>query len=269
MRRRPWALVLLAFLHIIAPIGNIVFNALITNKDVFQYLVFAMSPQYLEMNWPIIVGPIAAGVAIYACKKWSFYVYIAIISYMFVFSYSGYQSKAESLSLLPVLLVYLINISVVAYFLIPAVRNVYFDRRMRWWEVQARYKCNIPAQWWNEGDSAKYSGVIGNLSENGLFLKSDETPGDQVNVVVSVDGKDVEVKGKTIIHKSIEALGFGVQFEHSKESKKMIRSIVENLEQHGERSNPIVIRPEDSFSFWVRTLVTTGKGLLPKNDKRS
>ena len=184
MRQRPWILVVLAGLHFVAPVGNITLNALLMKRNVLDYFAYAMQLEYLQRNWFIIVGPLVAAIAIYACKKWSFFVYLVAITVLFVFSYSGYMSKAESISILPVLFVYLVNVSVVSYFLLPAVRQVYFDPRLRWWESQPRYRCDFQCSW-SKGES-EASGHIGNFSINGLFLKSDKFPEDSSEITVTI-----------------------------------------------------------------------------------
>jgi hypothetical protein len=272
MRRRPWALVILAILHFLAPIGNVVLNAIISEKDILEYFVMAMSPEYLAANWIIVVAPLVAGAAIYACKKWSFYVYMFAITTLFVFSYAGYLSKSESIGLFPVLFVYVVNIFVVSYFLIPAVRNIYFDRRLRWWEIQARYKCQFKCVWKMPKQDSGYSGRIENISENGLFVKSDEWPQDhaEIDIVLPFDqGLVAHFKGQVILHKRADADGFGVKFIHNKETRRFAKNIIADLEEQGMRISAIDGRPEDSFTFWVRTLVTTGKGLLPNKEKTS
>lgn len=270
MRKRPWALVILAVLHFIAPIGNIIFNALLMGRNVWNYLGFALSPEYLAQNWVIIIAPIIAGYAIYACKKWSFFVYLAAITALFVFSYIGYMSKSEIIGIGPVILVYLINVLVVTYFLIPAVRNIYFDPRMRWWEAQPRYSCDFKCQWSGVDVDGGISGRIGNISVNGLFLKSDNLPKDTQKIKISVPfnmGSEVTLIGDTIIHDKVDAVGFGVQFEHTKDTKSTIKSVVADLERKGMRISRLDGRPEDTFTFWVRTLVTTGRGLVPRKEK--
>lgn len=268
MRRRPWTLIILAILHFLAPLGNVVFNAIISDKNIFNYLVFAFSPEYLVRNWMIIVAPLVAGVSIYACKRWSFYVYLVSITGLFIFSYNGYLSKAESISLLPVLAVYLVNIAVVSYFLFPAVRSIYFDRRMRWWEIQPRYKCNFKCTWTEEGKQIPVEGEVGNFSANGLFLKSDEMPSDNSNVKINLpfNNMAIQFSGEAIIHNRSDAVGFGVKFLHDKESKAWAKDLVQDLESLGMRISTLDGRPEDSFSYWLRTLLTTGKGLVPKKD---
>lgn len=272
MRKRPWTLIVLAVLHVFAPFGNIIFNALITGQSVEFYMRRSLSLDYLQANWVIVLAPIIAGVAIYACKKWSFYVYLLSIVALFIASYQGYLSKAGSLGLAPVIFVYLINILVVVYFLIPAVRNIYFDKRMRWWEVKPRYKCDYTAQWKFEDDEVVHAGHINNFSVNGLFLKSDIIPRDEdlIEITVPFDGGvKAHLTGRVVFHSRAKSIGFGVQFEHDKESKKITAAVSQDLERQGMRIDRLEVRPEDSFCYLVRTLVTTGKGFVPKQDSRS
>jgi len=270
MRQRPWTLVILAALHFLAPIGNIIFNAVISNRNIMNYFIFAMSPEYLSNNWILLIAPVIAGYAIYTCKRWSFYVYLVAITALFLVSYLGYASKSEAIGLFPLILVYLVNIVVVSYFLIPAIRNIYFDRRMRWWEVQARYKCNFKCTWSSLDGSQKVQGLIGNISENGLFLKSDELPEDNQCVIIDLPfnyGMDVQFSGAVILHDRVDAVGFGIKFNHSPETYNVVRKIVLDLEKKGMRISVMAGRTEDSFSYWLRTFLTTGKGLFPKNQK--
>jgi Tfp pilus assembly protein PilZ len=269
MRRRPWSLIVLAVLHFLAPLGNIIMNALMTGRNVAAYFIYALSPEYLALNWPILLLPIVGGVAIYACQKWSFFVYLMAQTSLFIFSYSGYLTKSEKVSGLVVFLIYIINVSLVAYILLPAVRRVYFDRRLRWWEIQPRYRCFYRCRWKTNNDGQEQTGVVGNFSQGGLFLQSPEFPQDGAEIYIQLPLQPdltLSLVGRVIIHQRADAIGFGVQFSHTQDSQKMARRIVRELEAQGMRMSGIRDRPEDRFSYWVRMLITTGKGLLPKKD---
>ena len=267
MKQRPWALIVLSALHLAAPIGNIALNALISNHNVFSYFMLAFKPEYLLRNWFIFICPIVAGLAIYACKKWSFFVYLLAITILFVFSYTGYLSKAESISIVPVLLVYLINISVVSYFLLPAVREVYFNPRLRWWESLRRYRCDFNCVWNKEGEEKSFDGKIGNFSMNGLFLKSSNFPEDGIGIQVQLDKGDRKpvFTGQVVHHGQQNAVGFGVKFCHNKESQEEAKNIVDELEKQGFKISRLTY--EDSFVFWIKNLLTTGRGIIPRKDK--
>ena len=268
MHQRPWPLILLAGLHFLAPIGNVIFNAIIKNENVLKYLIHAISPTYIMDNWVLIFCPLLAGYAIYACKKWSFYVYLVAIGSVFLFSIGSYLGNSNPVSILALVFVFIINVLVVSYVLLPAVRNIYFDRRMRWWEIQPRFKCHYQCDFVVLSDNSQFSGVIGNISENGLFIRADELPEDQSEISIEwtfKDGMPLRFKGKVIIHDRVDAVGFGVQFIHSSESQAAAKELVKDLETKGMRISPFEGRPEDRFTFWLRNFLTTGKGLFPKS----
>lgn len=267
MKQRPWVLVVLAALHAFAPIGNIAFNAILMKRNILDYFVYAAQVEYLQRNWFVIVGPLVAGFAIYACKKWSFFVYLIAITMLFFFSYNGYMSKADSISIIPVIFVYLVNVVIVSYFLLPAVREIYFDPRLRWWESQPRYRCDYESSWSDGGQGAK--GVVGNFSINGLFLKSDHFPedGTQIQVTIKTDNGEKSFSGQTIHHGRQNAVGFGVQFAHTKDSTQAAKTIVSHLEEKGMRITQRDPGNEDSFIYWAKNLFTTGSGIIPKKDR--
>jgi|GEM_PF-657234 len=272
MYKRPWSLVVLAILHLVAPITNIALNAIFLNTGIGSYFESAMSLQYISMNWPIILAPIICAFAIYACKKWSFFVYLASLATLFFFSYEGYLSKSSSLGLFPIVLVYAINILVVAYFLVPEIRQIYFNPRLRWWEISPRYQaefdCHFSAHVPGTAKSeAQDSGHIGNFSVGGLFLRSQVFPEDNSHVLIEFPfkGQTVSFNGRVILHKHQDAVGFGVEFFHSNESKKTAKRICSYLDEKGCRIESRFKRPDDdSFTAWARTLLTTGKGFFPK-----
>jgi hypothetical protein len=267
MKRRPWALVVLAVLHFSAPVGNFLLSAWVSGISPALYMQKVMTPAYLSKNWVMWVTPPIAGLAIYACKRWSLYVYFIAITILFAFSYFGYQSRAASMSWLLLLLIYIINVGLVVYFLVPAVRNIYFDRRMRWWEIRPRYSCNYQVQWQFEDDTVLHPGEVGNISENGLFLKSEIFPREQDMIEIQLpvgDDQFHKFRGQVIFHKKADRIGFGVEFEHTKDTKSMAKKITDQLDAQGKRIQTLELRPEDSFTYWIRTLVTTGRGLFPK-----
>ncbi len=268
MRRRPWSLVILAVVHLLAPFGNIAINAILANRSLSDYFAMAMTPAYLEKNWIMFASLFVAAVSIYACKRWSFYVYLLSITVLFVFSYVGFLSKGGAIGFLPLFLVYLVNITVVVYFLVPAVRNIYFDRRMRWWEIKPRYQCDYKVTWRFEHNPVEHQGDVGNISENGMFLRSEIYPKDEQIVEIDLNVDDAELiplQGRVVFHRTADKIGFGVEFQHTRESRKTLHHVIQALESEGRRINALEIRPEDTLSYWARTLITTGKGLFPNS----
>jgi len=169
---------------------------------------------------------------------------------------------------LPLFLVYGVNILVVAFVLIPEVREIYFNPRLRWWEINPRYRADFDCVFSskNSGEE-KQKGFVGNFSVGGLFLQADTFPEDDARITVELlnNGKSVVFDGKVILHRHQDAVGFGVEFIHSGDSKKAAKEICSDLAKKRCRIESRYSRPEgDSFTVWFQTLLTTGKGLIPK-----
>ena len=228
----------------------------------------AMELGYLQRNWPMFVAPIVAGLAIYACKQWSFFVFIGSMISLFFFSYQGYLSKAQSIGIEPVIFIFCINTFVVGYFLFPAVREVYMNPRLRWWEAKPRFRCDFQCQLL--AGETTHPGLIGNFSEGGLFLKSEHIPADRSTVEIQFTGPDdksFSFKGKVIQHDKQTRVGFGLMFIHGRQSLSDARTITRYLDKQGLRMGHREKLADDSFFGWLKTLFKTGSGLLPKKDK--
>lgn len=267
MRQRPWPIVILAILHIFAPIANIFFSGILSGFGLVESFTKAFEPQLLLANWYTWLLPICAGLSIYACKKWSFYVYVFCMLALFGFNIKSFDFGQGYISYIYIILLFGVNLVVVTYFLVPAVRNLYFNRRMRWWENHTRYTANFKCHWQADESEKTVEGLVSNLSLSGLFLKSEKNPDNDGSISVTFEHKEIETKlmGKAILHDKLKEKGFGMQFIHNAESLKAVKEIIADLETEGLRATNLKGLYEDSLTYWLRTLFKSGKGLIPKN----
>lgn len=269
MKKRPWPIVILALLHILAAPGNIILNAFISDVSISQKLQEYLAPEYRNMAIFYILAPIVAGVCIYICKKWSFWVYVLTLFLISLSSYYGYTTKSGSVSISLLVAVLIVDIFIVSYFFLPAVRAVYFDPRLRWWESSPRYKVSSPATW-NTSD-INYSAEISNFSLGGLFLKSETYPKDdeKVHILFEYDGVDYDFIGNAIIHSQQNSMGFGVKFNQNSHTAKVASELVKKLDSKGLLIRDRLADSNDSLKNWSKQVLTTGKGLIPdvKNKK--
>lgn len=268
MKRRPWILVILAVLHFLSPLGNFYLNATWARIPFFEYISHFLQPQNLSRQWPHLVLPIVAGLAIYACKKWSFFVYLLSMLGLLIVTYFGYIERASSLSVFSIVIVFSLNIFIVTYFLVPAVRRVYFDPRLRWWESMPRYSCEITA---NIKDKDKdYIGKVANFSEGGLFFQPNYLPADNAPIIISFNYENVpyDFNGTVIHHGQKNLVGFGVKFVHSLRQKQNAGTLARILADQGKLIKSRTSQDED-FIHWLKKALKTGKGFLPEINKRS
>jgi len=270
MRRRPWPIFLLAWFHFLSPIGNFFFNAHYVPVDYWTYF----TAHFDEVNLPgsifFFLVPPMAGLAIYACKKWSFWVYLVLMLMIVAFSYHSWQTRPEINSIVPMVILFGINVTLVAYFLIPAVRTLYFDPRLRWWETKPRYSVDYSADV-KSGDNQATAHIL-NLSESGLFLtvKQGKAPEDgaRIDVTFKDQGTSYTVVGTAIHHQRQREMGIGVQFIHTSDSTRSLKFLTRKLETEGRRIPSRDPGPEDSFTFWFKGFIK-GKGLIPRVEKKS
>lgn len=271
MKRRPWILVVLAIVHILAPIGNLLINAYWARIPFWRYIQIFFQPANFERQWVHIIVPMVAGIAIYLCRFWSFWVYLFCMCLLFTFSYFGYVERSGSVSLVGLITVYVANIVVVGYFLVPAVRVVYMDPRLRWWETKPRYRADIKARFRNIDGADLTWGTVSNFSEGGLFLKSESVPADRSIIQVLFDYAEdsFEFSGEVILHKQRVSQGFGVKFVDHPLIKQRAKKVTEELDKQGMLIQDRQRNSEDNFTHWLKRLVKTGKGIFPEQSKRS
>lgn len=265
MKQRPWPIILLAFLHFIAPFGNLFFNYYYSKLNLWDFLEAFFYIKNLKINFIILIAPFFAGLAIYACKKWSYITYLFLMFLMLLFSTYSWVVTPDPISIWIYLTIVFLNIIVVTYFLIPAVRIIYFDPKLRWWEAKPRYILDTYAACRFNDESTR--GQIKNISEGGLFIKMDSTIADAtpVQIEFQYQGMDLTLSGHIIIHEKIKELGVAVKFNSTPDTLKKLISL---LKEEGKLINARLPGPEDSFKFWLRKLFYSGKGIVPDIQKK-
>lgn len=264
MFKKPWPILILAGIHILEPAFKLVFYAwywhisiahhysiLTTNLDYKSFLFF--------FSFPI------CGIAIFAIKKWSlpvflFMEFINLIGHI----YSRYQHPG--FFSLPLILGFsLMNILVVTYFLVPAVRLVYTHPKLRWWEAKPRYRINWSARITLSDRS--FVGCIMSISENGVFLQEalmKVSQEETLSLCFNHMGYSFKLKG-TVVHyfENAGLYHYGVKFSPlSRADQKKLKNSLKMLEHLGVDRYP-KRGIHQSFMEWGRVLVTSGEGLFP------
>lgn len=268
MKTRPWPIIILALLHIVAPFGNFIVNAHLAGLTLWQKWQTVVAEPNLKINLITFFAPVAAGLAIYACKKWSFWLYLAMIALISGLNLMIYRAHSTSLNLTLFAAFTVIDLALVTYFLIPAVRSLYFDPRLRWWEASPRFRANRPGRW-RSGENGG-DGELVNFSAGGLFFKSAQVPGDNALVDISFadGGRERNFSGHVIHHSKQNLAGFGVKFDRSSQQAKEAADFVRKLDAEGMMITDRLPGPEDSLAAWLKRVFTTGQGLVPETKKK-
>lgn len=261
MRQRPWPLIVLAILHILSPLGNSIFNSIRYRIYFWELWQF----WFAQLPWSLLTAyfllPVLAGIFIYLCKRWSFYAYLVCLLLITSGSFYGLTTSISVYTIAFFSLFIIVDFFLVAYFMVPAVKDVYLDPRLRWWEAAPRYSIDLDVEF---GDGN--IGNVSNISIGGIFVKTEVLLPDNVVEVFTWKWKDknYSVDGRIVHHQMIGTHGYGVRFELNENSKEEIKNLIKDLKNEGRlivnRSN----LPEISFLDWLKQVLTTGKGLFPQ-----
>lgn len=265
MKRKPWPLVVLALLHVLAPFGNIVFNSLRSHRDPVQTWNFWYYALPMPLFFTYVLLPPLAGIFIYICKRWSYWCYVVCLSFIFFSNIYGFWTQMNLVNFVFVTGVMLVDALAVAYFVAPSVRRVYFDPRMRWWETAPRYYFEVPARAGGQECQIKNIARGGALVEaSALWQESDEFV-----LEWQAEGRSFKLPGKVVYRKpqGPDRSAYGVRFNNSPEARKVMAPLIRKLHQQGKKILERERGPEDSFWAWVKKLFKERKGLFPSAGK--
>lgn len=264
MQRRPWPIKILFLCHLFAPLFNIFNSARMSGVGWLPYVQYKLN---YSPTWELIaltaLLPLA-GLVILACKRWSYFAYIGIMTLVFAYNLYKWQLNPQLFQLPALIGFFMINFFVVGYFLIPGVRSVYFNPRLRWWEAAPRYVVETPAEIITHLGRHCYC-HIRNISRGGAaieFVDRGLDAGQDVTMEFLIEDKQFSLKA-TLVH---TAEGFaGMQFHPCEETANLndhIRKVI--AKKYPERTDTPPLW--ESFKEWAQLLMT-GRGLVPEMPK--
>ncbi len=260
MKNKPWPIIILSMLYFLAPIYNLLYFSHLFNMTPWQYLHTFPSILALVQFW--LFFPIA-GFAILSIKRWSFPVFLIIILWNFYRNYQTWSLSQGQFNVSLYILAEVANISVVAYFLIPAVRNVYFNPKLRWWEIAPRYQVSLPAT------IDQIPATIHNIAAGGVFLSRADSKQLQINSVstmhLDLHEYSLNLECKAVHYDPSYLDGYGMQFINmTRSNKSTLSKLIKHIDTLGHEKREPVSMVEENILMWLINLFKTGKGLLPQ-----
>ncbi len=265
MKTRPWPLVILAIAHLLAPVGNLIINAFLRNVTVWRYFLAMVEPNNV-IHASIFLGiPVVSAWLIYMCKEWSYRAYLCVMSVPFIYSYMSWRESSTALPLSALLSFYIINSIVVGYFVLPAVRRVYFDPKLRWWEAKPRFGTHSQTPV-SIGDK-RFDGLIRNISEGGIFWESTASIPENQELTIEFTGPTgkFNLKGQAIYHRLQDPIGYGIKFDLDPVNEEKLLMLIARLKDEGAILVNRAPGVEDSFSFWIKSLFKSKRAWLPQS----
>lgn len=264
MKRKPWALIFLAVIHLLAPVGNIFINSSLMKIPATEYF----QALFLKVNFihaiVFLLIPVLMSISIYACRHWSYKAYIGLMMIPFIYSFISWLEAPTMLTGLVLAVFYAFNISLVSYFLLPAIRQIYFDPKLRWWETKPRYAVEFKSD--VKFDTQSIPSVIKNFSVGGLYMETSDKIPDTATVDISFEfqGEHYTVRGQPVFYKSSEPAGYGIKFITELGADRKIASLIEKLKISSTVVNARSLGEEDSLKFWLKTAFKTKSAWVPE-----
>jgi hypothetical protein len=260
----------LAFIQILTPAVNILFNAYILRVSPARVLIWVLERPAYEAFQTLLLMPIA-GIAIFAMKRWSYPVFLGAVGWS---AYRNFRNFAYASGVMPLpmlLLVYAFEIGLVGYFLLPKVRTTYFDPTVRWWESKPRYVLELAARVRAKG-GRDLPAAVHNISEGGAFVTAsgDLNMDDALELEFAVIGRPFLARGK-VVHSRVMDDGrhcFGIQFTHTVDSLTKFQQLTTSLSLLGFQDRGTAEPWQKSLKTWILTLVRTGRGWTPEPEFR-
>lgn len=269
MIKKPWPIIILAFLHIFEPVIK---TLILASSYGLEPLINSVQQLWNNHAWVglfeyFLLYPIA-GYAIFRVKNWSIPVFVSCIIWMMISNIDQYVHHLvnhQFLELVAWIFFLGLNLLIVSYFLTPAVKIAYTNPRMRWWEVQHRYqvelKCLIDGH-----DQAQ----ILNISQSGVFITSAQPLATDREYTLNFESHNIKMHVLGVVahqYSQQRKSGYGIRFIHmTDQNKKSLKKLINILESEKYPRRPERISNFSDFKKWFKEFYATGKGIYPEND---
>lgn len=266
MRTRPWPLVLLAMLQVLSPIGTVLFNSWALGVKPIYVISWIFQSPFLKIFETVALMPIA-GIAIYQMKSWSYVLFFLSMAWSLASNLRNWNYASQNYSLWMMLLVYIFQIGLAIYFMIPSVRKTFLDSRVRWWEAKRRYLLEIPVALNLAG--TKERGRMINLAEGGMLAEFQLALKEhsQIQLSFNVFSAVFSTPGEVVytMDRGGGKKAYGIRFLHTPETHRKFRNLAHALELIGIRDRDQNLRQPWYLELWdwAITLVRSGRGWIP------
>jgi hypothetical protein len=266
MKNRPWPLLILALIQIFTPAFNIFFNAWMLDVSPTKVLSWALDRRFQTVFEFFALAPIA-GFAILRMRRWSYGVFLGAMGWSLWAKIRTWDYASQMLPPWGLALIYLGEVLLVGYFLLPAVRTTYFDPRVRWWESKPRYELKLPSTI-DRKEGERVEGRVLNVSQGGAFVQAPVkmVHGEEVEFEFWVMTQPFRIRSH-IVHERELSPGiwcYGLQFNHDPASARRFDRMSRGLAMLGFHERDQKPSLAASFLAWARTVFTTGRGLTPE-----
>jgi hypothetical protein len=261
MKRKPWPIIVLAVAQLVAFAFNFWLGSKLSQLSLGQYLKEFIAQDGVSNFYFQFAAQTICAIAIFSVKKWSFPVFMTVQSinmYQLYLTYNQFPNRFQ----LPLAAFYFAcTIVFVSYFLLPAVRAVYFNPRLRWWESKPRFKVMLDAKI-QSAKNKKIKCTISEISSEGVYISSRTKLllGQPVKISFSFLETSIENLNGIVAYATLHGReGYAIKctdHEHKKILARITKALIKGELELPENS------AKDDFKKWM-SKVKVGQGILP------
>lgn len=244
MPHKPLYFRVLCILFLLEPIVKLVYFKVSTDFSFLLILDNVLSRQSFYEIFSFWLAFPLAGLCLVKIRNWSYFIflYLLIFNASILLTYDGHAWPYNSESpLLYHYVLFVLSIIVAMTFLLPVIREPFFNKKTRWWETRKRFKL----QWTGAiFDEVEYHEVwIENISYSGVLLRSTQPLhiGENLYLRFSYGHFSLSLPIRIVRSHDNEGVMFGASFCHlSLQEKIDLFLFIVHLEKSSSKNQQIL-----------------------------
>lgn len=201
--------------------------------------------------------PVLQGVFIFFAKRFGYYAVIALAAFSSYLNFMEWKLASEVISIPILVAVSSTNLALIGYMLLPSVRAIFMNPRLRWWETPPRYSVCIRGQA-SKTDGHPYPCTILDLSAGGSGIQTESAMfenNESLLITFESDSRVILMRA-VVVYGRPDGSGhrYGLEWQRgSEEDEKRFMMLLDQLEA---KRTPIVRAPpkwkKDLNEWWQR-----------------
>ena len=235
MKQRPLSIIIITILYLLEPIGTVAIGAYVNHMPYFgPDGIFA---HLLWSDWLLLACFPVVAAGVYSVRKWAWYFFLIFSATLIGYNVFVYLFWNPNYSLAMIIFFIVVTTAISAVFFRRQVYAPYFNPRLRWWEIAARYRVTLDVKILTSDHGSMETQIL-DLSETGCFVgnKDELGEGSSVWMVIRCGATEISCLGRVIRTVVVggKIKGYGIMYQGmSKETVIKMKGLILSLKELG------------------------------------